>query len=59
MSWDNNTQTFHESVRLYEVDDMLRMIDRAGLEAAEVLGSMDGIPYGPDTNRMILYGSKR
>ena len=59
LTWDNTSQTFHESVRLYEVDDMLGMLESAGFKVKDVIGSMDGTPYGPDAERMILYGSKR
>ena len=58
LNWDNNSQTFHESVRLYKLEEMLSMIESAGLETKNVFGSMDGKPHGKSSERMIVLGSK-
>lgn len=59
LHWDNNKQTFHESVRLYTREEMLGMLDEAGLETIEVIGSVNREPYTSDSDRMILHGVKR
>ena len=59
LTWDNNSQTFHESVRLYSLDEMLSIINNAGLETAEVIGSIEREPFCESSDRMIIYGSKK
>ena len=58
LNWDNNSQTFHESVRLYKLEEMLSMIESAGFKTKNVFGSMNGEPYGKSSERMIVLGSK-
>ncbi|MBN1292086.1 MAG: class I SAM-dependent methyltransferase [Candidatus Latescibacteria bacterium] len=58
LQWDENSQTFHESVRLYEPEEMRAMIRNAGLGNTTMLGSVDGEPYSPTSQRMILHGVK-
>ena len=59
LNWDNKSQTFHESVRLYELDEMISMIESSGLETKNVLGSMEGEPYSKSSERMIVLGLKK
>ena len=59
LTWDNNSQTFRESVRLYTVEEMLSMIESTGLETKNVLGSMNGESYDKSSERMIVFGSKK
>ena len=56
---DSNTRIYHESVRLYNCEEMLSMFMSAGLDTAGVLGSVDGDLYSESSERMILYGAKR
>ena len=55
---DEHSQMFFESVRLYQKEDMLKMLDDAGLYVENVLGSVDGELYGESSDRMIIYGIK-
>lgn len=51
---------YRESVRLYPLEEMRRMIDAAGLVLDSVHGDFAaGMAYGPDTPRMVLIGSRR
>ena len=56
--WNEHSQTYHESVRLYEPDEMLIMIREAGLNNTSILGSVRGEPYEVTSARMILHGIK-
>ncbi len=56
---NNDSSIFHESVRLYELDEMTEMIENAGLSLRVVLGSVNGEPYSETSERMILYGTKK
>ncbi len=58
LNWNNHSQTFHESVRLYTLEEMLTMIKNAGLETKDVLGSVEREPYNDSSERMILFGLK-
>lgn len=58
LNWNNHSQTFHESVRLYTLEEMLTMIKNAGLETKDVLGSVEREPYNDSSERMIFFGSK-
>ena len=58
LNWNNHSQTFLESVRLYTLEEMLTMIKNAGLETKGVLGSVEREPYNDSSERMILFGSK-
>jgi len=51
-------EEFHESVHLYEIGEMRRMLNSAGLEVGGVLGSADGEPYEESSARMIIFGKK-
>jgi cyclopropane fatty-acyl-phospholipid synthase-like methyltransferase len=54
--------TTHESVghhiRLYTLTEMVRMLEKAGLQFDEVYGGFEGEPYGVDTRRMIVVARK-
>ena len=58
LQWDEHTQMFYESVRLYQKEEMLEMLSDAGLRVENVLGSIDGSEYAETSDRMILYGEK-
>jgi len=57
LNWDNHSQTFIESVRLYTLEEMLTMLKNAGLEIKDVLGSMKREQFNDSSDRMILFGS--
>lgn len=49
---------YFESVRVFSPDEITRLLDRAGLRVDELLGDFSGRPFGADTTRMIVLGSK-
>lgn len=49
---------FHESVRLYSMEEMLVMLKEAGLVVREVFGSIQGEEYSEYSDRMIIHGWK-
>ncbi|MFC1692354.1 class I SAM-dependent methyltransferase [Candidatus Latescibacterota bacterium] len=55
---DKHSQVFHESVQLYESNEMIKMLSDAGLKTKNILGSVEGEPYSESSERMIIYGSK-
>ncbi len=50
---------FHESVRLYELDEMNAMIANAGLIVDGVYGSAGCSGYDESSERMIIYGHRQ
>lgn len=59
LQWDEHSQMFYESVRLYEPDEMLDMLREAGLSNRSIMGSAQGEPYSKASERMIFHGCKR
>ncbi|MFC1538565.1 class I SAM-dependent methyltransferase [Candidatus Latescibacterota bacterium] len=55
----NDKKEFHESVRLYTKEEMLEMLNIAGLTVKDVIGSINNEPYSELSNRMIIYGFKK
>jgi SAM-dependent methyltransferase len=47
---------FHERVRLYEPEELLRLLAAAGLEVMETYGDYDGNPLGSASARVIHLG---
>ncbi|MFA6471937.1 MAG: class I SAM-dependent methyltransferase [Candidatus Latescibacterota bacterium] len=54
----NGENEFHESVRLYSIEEMLVMLKEAGLIFSQVCGSIRGEEYNENSDRMIIYGWK-
>lgn len=50
-------RSYDESVRMYTLDELDAMMDRAGLKVTQTFGDFDGSPVGSDTPRNILIGS--
>jgi hypothetical protein len=50
---------WHESVRLYEADELEEVFDRAGLKVRSRFGDFDGRPLGSETPRMIFVAQRR
>ncbi len=55
---DNTVRRFYESVRLYNLDEMKRMLQNAGFRITNIFGEYDGREYHSESKRMILFGSK-
>lgn len=57
-NWGGQDHVYHESVRLYEYDEMVEMLQTANLHVDGVLGSFDDQPFSENSPRMILYGTR-
>jgi len=53
-----NRRVYNESVRVYTPEEITAMLEHAGLQPADIYGNFDGVPYGPDSPRMILTGTR-
>lgn len=53
---DGKSSIFHESVRLYSLNEIREMADKVGLKLTDVYGDFDGSEYVSDSPRMILIG---
>ena len=51
-------RAFHESVRLFSPAEMERMLSAAGFVRIRRFGSLLGEPFGPQSKRLILVGTK-
>ena len=56
----DNTQRaeFHESVRLYEREELEATLAAADLRVTSVYGNYDGAAYGPSEPRMLVFGER-
>lgn len=52
----DHERIYYERVKMYTHDEMLEMIERAGLCVERVLGDYDGMAYAEDASRMIFIG---
>ncbi len=57
-NWGGKEHRYFESVRLYSYDEMVDMLQTAGLKLTNALGSFDALAYKSDSPRMILYGQR-
>ncbi len=55
---DEGTETFHESVRLYTLDDLKEMYAAVGLRPVNLFGDYDGGDYTPESPRLLLHAHK-
>ena len=56
---NGQTETYHESVRLFSLDDLRRMYANVGLDLVATYGNYDGAPHTPESPRLLLYARKR
>lgn len=56
---DGAERSYDESVRMYTLDELADMMDRAGLTVTQTYGDFDGSPVGADLPRNILLGQAR
>ncbi|MEW6235555.1 MAG: class I SAM-dependent methyltransferase [Candidatus Omnitrophota bacterium] len=57
-NWGGKDHRYFESVRLYTLDEMKEMLESANLHLQGVHGSFLGEEFSPDSQRMILFGTK-
>lgn len=55
---DHPVQTFVESVRAYEQEEVLSGLEQAGLEVGALFGGFEGEDFTSDSDRLILVGTK-
>jgi 2-polyprenyl-3-methyl-5-hydroxy-6-metoxy-1,4-benzoquinol methylase len=55
---NGSTKTYHESVRLYTLDDLREMYVNVGLDLIATYGNYDGAAYTPESPRLLLYARK-
>ena len=55
---EGSAETFRESVRAYSPEELVAMLERAGLRIAAVWGDFDESPVGPDSPRLIVLAKK-
>jgi SAM-dependent methyltransferase len=53
-----SSETFRESVRAYAPDELVALLERAGLRVGSVWGDFDESPLGPDSPRLIVLARK-
>jgi len=53
-----SSETFRESVRAYSLEELVAMLEKAGLRIASVWGDFDESPVGPDSPRLIVLAKK-
>jgi ubiquinone/menaquinone biosynthesis C-methylase UbiE len=53
-----STEIFRESVRAYTPDELVALLEGAGLRVASVWGDFDEAPLGPDSPRLIVRAKK-
>ena len=53
---DGAERSYDESVRMYTLEELEAMMDRAGLKVTQTYGDFDGRPVGGDAPRNILIG---
>lgn len=56
---NGDAATFHESVRLLQLDDFRRLYAEAGLELLHTFGDYHGAPYTEKSPRLIMYATKQ
>ena len=55
----DETREFVERVRLFDPEELQVMVDTAGFDVVEILGSYDGRPLDADSPRAIVFGARR
>jgi SAM-dependent methyltransferase len=55
---DENRE-YTERVRLFEKDELIRMLDASGFDIKAAYGNYDASPAGEDAPRVILFGGRR
>lgn len=58
-NWGGGRRSYHESVRLYTLEEMREMLVDALFSIEGVLGGFDGRPFDASAPRMILLGRRR
>ncbi len=56
--WDGGETTYHESVRLFDFDQLVDMLTKAGLKLTDSFGDYEHGPIRSDSPRLILIAQK-
>ncbi|KAA3611312.1 MAG: class I SAM-dependent methyltransferase [Calditrichaeota bacterium] len=56
---DGKLKTFHESVRMFELEELTSLLNEAGIITKKVFGDYDGSPYNKNSKRMIVFAEKK
>jgi hypothetical protein len=54
-----NLREFHESVRLYEPEELKTLLAGHHLETEKCFGTYDGQPWSPPADRLILVARRK
>ncbi len=55
---EDSVKTFHESVRMFELDELSDLLKKAGIETTKVFGEYDGSSFKINSKRMIVFAKK-
>ncbi len=58
-NWGGEDHIYHESVRLYEYEEMKDMLFSVDLSVDGVSGTFDNLPFNHESPRMILFGKRK
>jgi len=56
---NGSKKTFHESVRMFELDELRDLLKKAGIETNKVFGDYDGSSYKKKSKRIIVFAEKK
>jgi len=55
---DGTSRTLHESVRLFEPQELIEILDKYGAPVFDIRGDYEGSPHTEDSPRLMLFGKK-
>ena len=61
LTWLGNngiTEKFTENVRMYSLEELTNLMEKCGLRVIHRFGDFTGVPFSPDSERMILIAIK-
>ncbi len=53
---EQGTRTYQERVKMYDLKQLIDMLEKHSLKAEEIFANFDGDPYHPDGERVIIKG---
>ena len=55
---NGTTEKFTENVRMYSLEELTNLMEKCGLRVIHRFGDFTGVPFSPDSERMILIAIK-